>query len=91
MDQYSEITGTIIGAAIEVFSLSPPSSPAEREVVIILVCLKRVFSPTIIKNKTVNLKPGLENSLRFRLLAFWHDYANDWQDNEGERAGNVLK
>jgi hypothetical protein len=55
MDQYSEITGTIIGAAIEVFSLSSLLYPAEREVVIILVCFKRVFSPTIIKNKTVNL------------------------------------
>jgi hypothetical protein len=55
MDQYSEITGTIIGAAIEVFSLSSRLYPAEREVVIILVCLKRVFSPTIIKNQTVNL------------------------------------
>jgi predicted small secreted protein len=60
MDQYSEITGTIIAAAIEVFSLSSLLNPAEREVVIILVCLKQVFSPTIIKNKTVNLKPGLD-------------------------------
>jgi predicted small secreted protein len=54
MDQYSEITGTIIGAAIEVFSLSSLLYPAEREVLIILVCFKRVFSKTNPKNKTVN-------------------------------------
>jgi hypothetical protein len=70
MDQYSEITGTIIGAAIAVFSPSSRLYPAEREVVIILVCFKRVFSPTIIKNKTDNLKPGLDKWLSFNAPDF---------------------